>query len=77
MISGEQIKAARDLLGWSRSRLAARSRVSDGAVGWFEGGKRARESTIVKIRCAITDAGVEFPQGEPPRLMPGGQSGDP
>jgi transcriptional regulator with XRE-family HTH domain len=48
--------------------LAARSGVSDGAVGWFESGKRARERTIVKIRRALADAGVEFPEGEPPRL---------
>lgn len=60
MIAGEQIKAARKLLGWTRSRLAARSGVSEGTVKTFEGGKRPRERLVLKIRRALEHAGIEF-----------------
>jgi transcriptional regulator with XRE-family HTH domain len=78
MITGEQVKAAREMLGWSRSRLAARSVVSDATVS-SEGGKRPRERTVMKISRALEAADVELiaENGEPRiRLRKGVRSGN-
>jgi transcriptional regulator with XRE-family HTH domain len=68
MITGQQVKAARTLLGWTQPVLAAHSGVSGNTVSTFERGRRPRESTVMTIRRALERAGVEFPEGEPVRM---------
>jgi DNA-binding transcriptional regulator YiaG len=46
-ISGEQIKAARDLLGWSRIKLAIESDVGSGVITSFETGPRVPQGASV------------------------------
>lgn len=66
-VTAEQIKAGRELLGWSQNDLATQVGVSETAVGLFEREKR-RLLTVdtAKLRAALETAGVEFPAaGEP------------
>jgi transcriptional regulator with XRE-family HTH domain len=66
-VTAEQIKAGRELLGWSQGELATKVGVSETAVGLFEREKR-RLLTVdtAKLRAALETAGVEFPAaGEP------------
>jgi transcriptional regulator with XRE-family HTH domain len=61
MISGPQIRAARALLGWSRTNLSRRSGVSASAIQSFEDGQHdVREGTLAAINTALVEGGVEF-----------------
>jgi transcriptional regulator with XRE-family HTH domain len=61
MITGEQVRAARRLLGWSQVRLAGRSALSESAVAKFEtGAQRLPSPNLEAIRQALEVAGVEF-----------------
>ncbi len=61
MISPAQIRAARALLGWKQTDLAAASGVSEISIKNIERGKTdARSSTIAKIESAVFEAGVMF-----------------
>ena len=63
MISGRQIRAARGLLGISATDLARRSRVGWATIQRIEnedGVPSSRASTILKIKAALEDAGVQF-----------------
>ncbi len=61
MISPEQIRAARSLLGWKQKDLAATSEVSEVSIKNIERGSTdARGSTLGKIETAFLAAGVEF-----------------
>lgn len=61
IISPAQIRAARALLGWKQTDLAAASGVSEISIKNIERGKTdARTSTIAKIESAVADAGVLF-----------------
>ena len=70
----DQMKAARDLLGWSRTRLAAWSDTSYQTVRTFEltgrvvplnGNGRAKPSDpVATIRATLEAAGVEFTNGD-------------
>ncbi len=76
MISGEQIRAARGLLGWSPWQVAKRAQiVTSAAVRRAErGGKPPLdEFQLSAIRAVFESAGVEFTDGEGPgvRLRPG------
>jgi transcriptional regulator with XRE-family HTH domain len=69
-----QSRTARVLLEWSQIELGARSNLSERAIGDFEKGKRLLSSTsLVAVRHAFEDAGVEFIDGAAPgvRLSPG------
>ena len=69
VITGEQVKAARRLLGWSQDKLAGHAGVSATSVLIAE--KERKEATHGLLRAivaALEEAGVEFPDGEPPRL---------
>jgi len=68
MITGEQVRAARKLLGWSQEDLAGHAGMSDYTVGTFERGLRPSENTVTVLQRALESAGVEFPEGEPVRL---------
>jgi len=61
MITGSQIRAARALLGWSQQDLADKAVLSETAVLKLETERAdTRTSTIVKVRKALEDAGIEF-----------------
>jgi ribosome-binding protein aMBF1 (putative translation factor) len=66
MITGEQVKAARKLLGWSQMTLALEARVDPTTVAKFERGE-SRPSVVSgsTIKRTFECAGVEFPEGEP------------
>jgi transcriptional regulator with XRE-family HTH domain len=66
MISTEQIKAARALLGWSQEDLSARSGVSYTTIAKIEsseGRNGARRDTLSKIVAALEEAGIELTDG--------------
>ena len=67
MITGEQVKAARELLGWSRIRLAGRANIAETAVRRIELGEEAMPAKVNAVFYAL-EAAVEFPEGEPPLL---------
>ena len=67
MITREQVKAARKLLGWSQIKLADEAGIDLMTVTRFEAGERYGVATASIIQ-AILQCGVEFPLGEPPRL---------
>ena len=61
MIEGRQIRAARGLLGWSRSDLIEASGVSMSALLRLEGAQAdSRSSTLNKVIAALNVAGIEF-----------------
>jgi ribosome-binding protein aMBF1 (putative translation factor) len=60
-INGAQVKAGREMLGWSRRELCARSRVKIHEIAEFEEGARElSEGAIIHLRWALRSAGVEF-----------------
>jgi len=58
----DQLRAARGLLGWSQSELAARAGLSLPTVKRLEGGfgPRVSEDAKVKLQKAVEAAGIEF-----------------
>jgi transcriptional regulator with XRE-family HTH domain len=67
VISVEQIKAARRLIGWTQARLSRNSGVSENTIQRYEKGvRRTVASTLAKIERAFEVAGVEFTHGERP-----------
>ena len=58
----DQLRAARGLLGWSQSELAARAGLSLPTVKRLEGGfgPRVSDDAQVKLQKAIESAGIEF-----------------
>ena len=61
IISPEQCRAARALIGWSQDQLTAVSKVAKATIANFEAGKRAPyERTLRDLRAALEDAGAVF-----------------
>lgn len=62
MLTIEQLRAARGLLGWSQSKLAERAGLSLPTVKRVEGdaGPRVSDVARTKLRSALESAGVEF-----------------
>ncbi len=61
VILASQCKAARAMLGWSRRDLAEAARMAERTVVDFERGARApHERTLIDIKRALEDAGIEF-----------------
>ena len=62
LVSVEQLRAARSLLGWSQSELAARAGLSLPTVKRLEGGfgPRVSDEARTKLQRAIESAGIEF-----------------
>ena len=58
MISGEQCRAARGLLGWSQTELADRADVGRSTVDKLERGGNPRGEYVDAIQRAIEAAGV-------------------
>jgi transcriptional regulator with XRE-family HTH domain len=60
-ITPEQVKAARELLGWTLVRLAARADASELAVRRYENGRGiGGRIDLTSIRERLEAAGVEF-----------------
>ena len=61
MLTPDQIRAARALLGWKQSDLASAAGVAAVSVKNIEAGRTdARGSTLAKLEKAFNDAGVIF-----------------
>ena len=64
---GSQIRAARKLLGWHRSIVAAKARgITGNTVGKVEGaypGKLPTDEQLAEIKRTLKAAGVEFTEG--------------
>jgi ribosome-binding protein aMBF1 (putative translation factor) len=70
-LSGRQVMTARNLLGWSREKLAAEAGVTKSVVGLCERGDHKQSEAITDaIRDALERAGAEFPDPETVRLKP-------
>lgn len=61
VITREQLKAARAILGWGVRDLAPRVGVSANTLSRFENGCDARGETLRRIRAALEAEGIEFP----------------
>jgi len=60
-ISGTQVREARELLGWTRDRLAGASGLSPTTISHLEAGKRwPTAPRMSSIRCALEDFGIIF-----------------
>jgi transcriptional regulator with XRE-family HTH domain len=60
-ITAAQLKAARQLLGWTQEQLAVEARVSPSAVSRFEAARHWPSSGIVSaVQSALEAAGVIF-----------------
>ena len=61
MITGPQIRAARQLLGWSQFELSRQSGVSEATIHRFERGRiELGGTTRTAIVSALTNNGIEF-----------------
>jgi transcriptional regulator with XRE-family HTH domain len=62
VVTNEQLRAARALLGWSQSELALRAGLSVPTLKRLEGGfgPRVSDEARAKLKKAIEAAGVEF-----------------
>ena len=74
---GQQIRAARALLGWEQKQLASAASISVETVSRLErtlGPVSAYTGTIDRVRKVIEDAGVEFTNDDEPgvKLRRGG-----
>ena len=73
-MNGQQCKAARALLGWSRIRLAGLCNVTSYTVTNFEKTDRVtgrfndmtREEVYTALEATLQNAGVEFTNGDAP-----------
>jgi transcriptional regulator with XRE-family HTH domain len=64
VITGEQIKAARVLLGWTPYRLAPRAGMGHTLLRQFEAGTRVLDSeSAARLTAALEEAGVIFTDG--------------
>jgi hypothetical protein len=68
-ITGDEIRAARKLLGWHRAQVAQRARgITGNTIGKAEGdypGEPPTLEQLAEIRDVLEAAGVEFTSGEP------------
>ena len=61
MITGAQIRAARQLLGWSQHELSRQSGISESTIQRFDKGRiELRGATRTAIVSALLNNGVEF-----------------
>lgn len=68
MVTNQQIRGARGLLGWSQTELAVRAGLSLPTVkrAEAESGVRASPDARTKITAALEAAGIEFTNGDEP-----------
>ena len=70
-ITGQQVKAARKLLGWTQIKLTLVSGIDGGAIRRFETGKRIPPRSVgMALRRTLKSAGVIFVEenGEGPSV---------
>ncbi len=63
ILHGEQIRAARSLLGWSQSELAKKAAVAHMTIRRFEansGPVSGNISSLTKVQTALEAAGIQF-----------------
>jgi transcriptional regulator with XRE-family HTH domain len=61
MITGDQVKAARALLGWSQFKLSRQSGISETTIQRFENGRlKLRGASRTAIVSALLNNGIEF-----------------
>jgi transcriptional regulator with XRE-family HTH domain len=66
MITGEQVKAARKLLGWSQEAFAFEAGLNQSTIANFETGKsRPSVLSVSTIKRTLEGGGVEFTEFEP------------
>jgi transcriptional regulator with XRE-family HTH domain len=68
MITGEQVRTARKLLGWSQFKLALEANVNTGTLVEIEKRRSHPVRAPSRLQRTLQAAGVEFHEGEPPRL---------
>jgi transcriptional regulator with XRE-family HTH domain len=68
IVSPEQLRAARALLGWSRARLATLAGISPSTLARAETGKPSKPSTLAAILNALEHVKLEFTQGDARRV---------
>jgi transcriptional regulator with XRE-family HTH domain len=67
IITPEQIRGARAMLGLTQAQLAARAGLSKTGLNNIERGKAdPKASTLVAIQSALESAGIEFTNGDAP-----------
>lgn len=65
----KQVRAARELLGWTQDDLAAKAGVARSTLQGFEQGKmKPHHSTLEKIREACALRGIVFTNGDNPTV---------
>ena len=69
MLTGEDVKTARTLLGWPQSQLARELSVNATTIKDYERGKRRISALEMSVlRRVLETAGIEFTNGGEPRL---------
>jgi transcriptional regulator with XRE-family HTH domain len=70
-ITGQQVAAARKLLGWTQKQLSDRANVRQGTINRLELGVHVVPlQSLAALRRTLELAGVEFREGHPPQLRP-------
>ena len=60
MVTPDQVRVAREALGWSVRELAVRGSVSGNTVSRYENGHDCYGNTLLRIRRTLEHAGVIF-----------------
>ena len=69
VITGEQIRAGREMLGWSRVRLGKRANLHPAIVERAERGLLPTTAyQQARLRATLEEAGVEFTNGDEPSV---------
>jgi transcriptional regulator with XRE-family HTH domain len=63
--TSQQVKAARELLGWSQAELATKAGMTLIAIQVLESKDWFTALNTTKIQAALEAAGIEFVEGEP------------
>lgn len=61
MVTSQQIKAARAMLGWGVRELGEKTGLVPGTITRIENGKEGLVASLRKIEQAFVDAGIDFP----------------
>jgi DNA-binding XRE family transcriptional regulator len=68
MITGRQAKAAREMLGWTRTKLAYMAHVAQSTVSNLEAKGRLSPLLALAVHNTLEAAGVEFVNGGEPSV---------
>ena len=70
-ISGDQVRLARQLLGWNQTRLAAAAGIGKSTLGSLEIGDTVKPATVTSVMAALAAAGVTVDAKGQVTLRPG------